>query len=190
MRIHATALRRRRSPRHPSSSGARASFTALVLCGALAILPANLAAHADVAAPAAPATAAAGPAPATPVPLHPDVQRALAYTVPETSCVKPEVGLGNHSAGRFERVQRAQKRYVKCLEGYQQQLFGDFEFLRDSVRHGVSRSQADAIGANLRSVHERIKTVQSQGAVITQDQARIITTMMSGNRAMPGAENH
>jgi hypothetical protein len=177
----------------------RRSFIALAAGGAFALMSAlPMAAHADAAAPAAsapPAAATASPAAPTAVaapvaPLHPEVQRALAYTVPETTCVKPDVGLSNPSAGRFERIERAQKRYVKCLEGYQQQLFGDFVFLRDSVRHGVTQPQADAIAGNLRKVHEQIRTVQSLGAVITQDQARIITTMMSGNRTMPGAENH
>ena len=170
----------------------RRSFIALAAGGAFALLPTMQPAHADAAAPtamAAPA-AAAPAAPAAPAPLHPEVQRALAYTVPETTCVKPDVGLSNPSAGRFERIERAQKRYVKCLEGYQQQLFGDFVFLRDSVRHGVTQTQADAIAGNLRKVHEQIKTVQALGGVITQDQARIITSMMSGNRTMPGAENH
>ena len=170
----------------------RRSFIALAAGGAFALLSTVQLAHADAAAPtamAAPA-AAAPAAPAAPAPLHPEVQRALAYTVPETTCVKPDVGLSNPSAGRFERIERAQKRYVKCLEGYQQQLFGDFVFLRDSVRHGVTQTQADAIAGNLRKVHEQIKTVQALGGVITQDQARIITSMMSGNRTMPGAENH
>lgn len=170
----------------------RRSFIALAAGGAFALLSTVQPAHADAAAPAAtaPPAAAAPAAPAAPAPPHPEVQRALTYTVPETTCVKPDVGLSNPSAGRFERIERAQKRYVKCLEGYQQQLFGDFVFLRDSVRHGVTQTQADAIAGNLRKVHEQIKTVQALGGVITQDQARIITSMMSGNRTMPGAENH
>jgi hypothetical protein len=173
----------------------RRSLIALAAGGAFALLSTVQVAHADAtatpaAATPAPATPAAPAATTAPAPLHPEVQRALTYVVPETTCVKPDVGLSNPSAGRFERIERAQKRYVKCLEGYQQQLFGDFVFLRDSVRHGVTQSQADAIAGNLRKVHEQIRTVQALGGVITQDQARIITSMMSGNRTMPGAENH
>lgn len=141
-------------------------------------------------APAAPA-AAAPAAPAQPAaPSHPDVQRALAYVVPETTCTPPDIPRNNNNAGTFQRIERMTKRYIKCLEGYQQALFTDFQFLRDSVRHGVTMAQAETIAANLAKVAETIKGLQAKGVVIAQDQARIISSQISGNRSMPGAENH
>lgn len=130
------------------------------------------------------------PAQSVPGSLQPDVQRALSYVVPETTCTAPDIRRSNPSGGTFERIERMNKRYVKCLEQYQRSLFDDFVFLRESVRHGVTMPQAETIAGNMKKVADAIKSLQSKGVVIAQDQARIISTGLSGNRQMPGAENH
>lgn len=161
---------------HAAASRGRNPSRALTRCALFAAAALWLAAtHADV--------PAAQPA------VHPDVARALGYTVPVAPCQEPDIRRSTQNAGWMERNARASKRYIKCLERYQVTLFEDFVFLRDSVRHGVTMEQASAIAGNLGKVAEAIKLLKGRGVQLAQDQAQVISAGLSGNRTMPGAEN-
>jgi hypothetical protein len=152
-----------------------------------------------LAVPVSAEPAATSPSPGTPAPaatqaaapdgsVHPDVQRALSYQVPAPTCTPPEIRRSNQNAGQLERNERATKRYTKCLEAYQQGLFDDFKFMQSVVRHGVTMPQAEQIAGNMSKIADAIKSLKGRGVALAQDQARIISTGLSGNRQLPGAQ--
>ena len=151
---------------------------------ALASIPTHAAAPSDAVAPVQ--TAAA---PATTSVIHPDVQRALDYQLRTESCVKPIVRKTNQNAGQIEKAERASKRYISCLEDYQKGLFEDFKFMQTAVSHGVTMPQAAKIKEHLEQIATTIKGMRSRGVELQQDQGKILSTLMSGPRQMPGAAN-
>lgn len=144
-------------------------------------------AHADVPAAAAsnPGTVATPAAAASTgtAAVHPDVQRALDYKLPESTCTPPTVRRKNQNPGQAEAVERKQKFYFKCVEEYQKGLFADFQFLKDSVTHGVTMPQAAVIKDHLETVAARIKQLQNTGS-----QAQQAWLQASGERSQGGGK--
>ena len=137
------------------------------LCAALLCLAVS--AHADASAsapaPAAAATPTAAPATATSTAaVHPDVQRALSYKLPEMDCAAPVVRQKNQNPGQAEAYERKMHFYIRCVEDYQRVLFVDFKFMQTSVSHGVTMAQAAVVKTNLESIAARIKLLQNTGS--------------------------
>lgn len=103
--------------------------------------------------------------------VHPAVQKALDYSLPELTCEQPEIpGVGkdvydpatgavnradvdSYTLGRFKR---AEKRWKKCVAKYKKGLFKDFESLKASAQHGLTQSQADTIMGNMKTIQAAI----------------------------------
>lgn len=101
--------------------------------------------------------------------VHPEVQRALNYNLPELTCKQPKLpgaskdvvdpatgavnraDVDSYTLGRFERAER---RWKKCVTKYKKGLMKDFERLKDSASHGLTQTQANAIMANMKLVQE------------------------------------
>lgn len=103
--------------------------------------------------------------------IHPDVEKAVKYTLPEMTCAKPELpgaskdvvdpATGNvqradvdsYTLGRFER---AEKRWKKCLTKYKAGLMEDFERLKSSASHGLNQTQATKIMGNMKTIQSAV----------------------------------
>lgn len=103
--------------------------------------------------------------------IHPEVQKALDYSLPELTCSKPDLpgaskdvidpatgavnraDVDSYTLGRFER---AEKRWKKCVTKYKKGLMQDFERLKSSASHGLTQEQANAIMANMKRIQEAV----------------------------------
>ncbi len=119
---------------------------------------------------------------------HPEVAEALAWELPAHECVPPKQtirnqatttgALGDNSFGSNEelgggvvdydtnsvdrsRIERARKRYGKCLEEYRQELVDEFGRIKSVVRHGVTEAQARQLLEKLAMIQ---KTIESPDA--------------------------
>lgn len=99
--------------------------------------------------------------------IHPEVQSALDYTLPENTCEQPKLpgaskdyvdpatgavrrqDVDSYTLGRFER---AEKRWKKCVTKYKKGLMKDFERLKSSASHGLTQAQANAIMGNMKLI--------------------------------------
>ena len=92
--------------------------------------------------------------------LHPKVQEALAWEVPADDCGEhpalaragKDIDEGNDVKRRFDvhsgtlaRHERRQKRWVKCMTGYNQGIVDSIEMLRSSAQYGLTEAQAKTI---------------------------------------------
>ena len=105
--------------------------------------------------------------------VHPEVQKAMAYGLPELNCEKPELpgvskdvidpatgavnraDIDSYQLGRFER---AEKRWMKCLTKYKKGLMEDFGDLKESARHGLTEVQAKQILSNMADIQAAIES--------------------------------
>ena len=103
--------------------------------------------------------------------IHPEVQKALDYTLPELTCTKPQLpgvskdvidpatgavnraDVDSYTLGRFER---AEKRWMKCLTKYKKGLMKDFEKLKGSASHGLTQAQANVIMGNMKNIQSAV----------------------------------
>ncbi len=101
--------------------------------------------------------------------VHPEVQKALDYSLPELTCTQPHLpgsskdivdpatgavnraDVDSYTLGRFER---AEKRWKKCVTKYKKGLMKDFERLKSSASHGLTQAQANAIMANMKQIQQ------------------------------------
>ena len=120
--------------------------------------------------------------------IHPDVQRALDYKLPQADCARPQVSRGNNDATAVERFQRSMKRYTACLQAYNETLFNDLTFLHGSVAHGATQAQADQIGARVLAVGLAINMLKSGGVALSAEQQQKMASMLPATRpATPAA---
>lgn len=103
--------------------------------------------------------------------IHPEVQKALDYTLPELTCEQPKLpgvtsdvvdpatgavnraDVDSYTLGRFER---AEKRWKKCVTKYKKGLLKDFEKLKASASHGLTQAQANAIMGNMKTIQNAV----------------------------------
>ena len=103
--------------------------------------------------------------------IHPEVEKALKYTLPAMSCDKPELpgaskdvvdpatgnvqraDIDSYTLGRFER---AEKRWNKCLTKYKTALMEDFERLKSSASYGLTQTQATTIMGNMKRIQSAV----------------------------------
>lgn len=93
--------------------------------------------------------------------IHPEVQAALAWTLPVMDCQQPKlrgrsadiIETGANSATmrigidsyKIDRYKRKEKRWLKCVSDYKQGLVKDFSRLKQSAQYGLTQAQADQI---------------------------------------------
>jgi hypothetical protein len=105
--------------------------------------------------------------------VHPEVEKAITYSLPETNCEQPvlpgvskdvidpatgavnRADIDSYQLGRFER---AETRWMKCLTKYKKGLMEDFGALRDSARHGLTEDQAKQILSNMADIQAAIES--------------------------------
>ena len=144
--------------------------------------------HADTPAPAATTASATPTATAsTAVVAHPDVQRALDYKLPESTCAAPVVRRRNQNPGQAEAYDRKLKFYFKCVEDYQKGLYDDFKFMQTSVSHGVSMAQAAVVKSHLETIAARIKELQNTGSAAQQAWLKASGERSQGSGTTKGA---
>ena len=153
------------------------TIRALTLALAASFCTPMLAAEVPAATSAAPASAA----------VHPEVQRALEYTLPQADCTKPQMSRGNNDATAVERFQRAMKRYTGCLQAYDETLFNDLTFLHGSLAHGATKAQAEQIGTRLLAVAQAINLLKSGGVALSAQKQQQMAAMLPANPAKPAA---
>ena len=132
-------------------------------------------------AEAMPAEAAANAAPAVGT-VHPDVQRALAYTLPQADCPRPQMSRGSNDPTAVDRFKRSMKRYTDCLKAYDETLFTDLKFLHGSVAHGATQAQATQIGARVLAVGQAINMLKSGGIALSDAQQQEMAAMLPAAR--------
>jgi hypothetical protein len=104
----------------------------------------------------APSGNAAAVATAAPAAIHPEVQRALDYQLPVLPCEQPKF-ISSHGVFQSNRNLQRLRRYFGCLNEHTARLAADFDWLKNSVRHGVTPDQANRIGNNLVGVRRAIQ---------------------------------
>ena len=114
---------------------------------------------------------------------HPDVQRALDYTLPQADCPRPQMSRGSNDPTAVDRFKRAMKRYTDCLKAYDETLFNDLTFLHGSVAHGATQAQAEQIGARLLAVGLAINMLKSGGIALSAEQQQRMAAMLPATRA-------
>ncbi len=101
---------------------------------------------------------------------HPAVQAALEWQLPEHNCgARPLLRKGPDYANEThetvmsdidhytrERHERKLKRWDKCMTRYRKALMQDFGELKDSVRHGMTQAQAEAVLSKLKLIQDTI----------------------------------
>ncbi len=151
----------------PNVSLALATFVALSVCAFVEVNGEPAAPDAAVSAPAAPAAPAAT---ATPL-SSPELARALAYTLPATECKAPKFPKrGGNFRGEADNLDKLHK-YIECLNTRSARLKVDFEFLRNSVRGGATKAQADVVGGNLRAVYQELHQLQALAKKAGEEEA-------------------
>lgn len=124
--------------------------------------------------------------------VHDDVQAALDWELPVNPCEKPEdlhlervladggyishaaTGTTETSSGtptlfdvdhyEIERYERKRIRWEKCVSAYKTSLLEDFETLRASAEHGLTRAQADALVAKLALIQRVVMSPEGAAA--------------------------
>ena len=101
---------------------------------------------------------------------HPAVRAALDWQLPAHACgAKPLLRKGSDYANEThetvlsdvdhytrERHERKLKRWDKCMTRYRKALMQDFGELKDSVRHGMTQAQAEAVLSKLKLIQDTI----------------------------------
>jgi len=84
--------------------------------------------------------------------LHEEVAAALEWELPVNECSKPRSieryslrSDGDVDFSSFDQYKLKEKQRQKCLENYREALLTDFEFLKGSVKHGLTKQQANQI---------------------------------------------
>ena len=115
---------------------------------------------ATVSVPAAPTASDASTAPTSPA-SSTELAKALAYTVPPSECKPPRFPRrGGNFRGEADSLNKLHS-YIECLNVRSTRLKADFEFLRNSVRSGATKTQADVVGGNLRAVYLELHQLQA-----------------------------
>ena len=115
---------------------------------------------ATVSVPAAPTASDASTAPTSPA-SSTELAQALAYTVPPSECKPPRFPRrGGNFRGEADSLNKLHS-YIECLNTRSTRLKADFEFLRNSVRSGATKTQADVVGGNLRAVYLELHQLQA-----------------------------
>ena len=112
------------------------------------------------AAPTASDASDASTAPTSPA-SSTELAKALAYTVPPSECKPPRFPRrGGNFRGEADSLNKLHS-YIECLNVRSTRLKADFEFLRNSVRSGATKTQADVVGGNLRAVYLELHQLQA-----------------------------
>lgn len=134
-------------------------------------------------------TASRGPAKLQKV--HKNVQAALDWQIPPNPCQEPKAprGLNILALGgtfghqptsttedsadvptvydvdhyQIDRYKRARKRWESCVSKYKSGLLQEFETLKNSAQHGLTRAQADAIAGKLLKIQEAVMSPDGMG---------------------------
>ena len=93
--------------------------------------------------------------------IHPKVQAALDWELPANTCGDKPIVPGGKSTNlvdengvsrqydvdhkTLERIARQAKRWHNCTSRYKNNLLADFETLKNSATHGITKEQADLI---------------------------------------------
>ena len=91
--------------------------------------------------------------------IHDDVIAALNWELPANTCSKPRLiaqssnivdgegarAITDVDSYTIDRYERKERRWEKCIGNYKKRLMSDFEELKDSARHGLTRDQANQI---------------------------------------------
>lgn len=77
--------------------------------------------------------------------MHRDVKAAMNYNLPEIECNQPNLSSSSKDPYKIERLERAQKRWLKCVKKHKKGLVKDFAKLKASASHGLTDEQAKLI---------------------------------------------
>ena len=102
--------------------------------------------------------------------VHPEVQAALDWQLPEHDCgAQPRMRKGSDYANEThetvhsdtdtytrKRYQRKMKRWDKCMGKYRNNLIKEFGRLKDSVRHGMTPAQAELVLTKLKLIQDTL----------------------------------
>ena len=121
----------------------------------------------EAGAPSGNAGAVATTAPAA---IHPEVQRALDYQLPVLPCEQPRF-ISSHGVFQSNRNLQRLRRYYGCLNEHTARLAADFDWLKNSVRHGVTPDQAKRIGNNLIGVRRAIDMMTNLANDVRREEA-------------------
>jgi hypothetical protein len=81
--------------------------------------------------------------------IHPDVQAAVDWQLPENDCEPPRVKQSHVTTGQEQKLKRATKKYEKCMSQYSAILAEDQQKMMDSAAHGLTQIQANTIMGHL-----------------------------------------
>ena len=89
---------------------------------------------------------------------HPEVARALAWTLPAHHCETPEFQGREESDVAKRRFEKAVKRFRGCIEDYKTDLLAEHRRMMQVARHGLTQAQATAILTHLKTIQTAIET--------------------------------
>ncbi len=85
--------------------------------------------------------------------VHPEVQRALNWTLTPHECVPPKVRASHDSSSGNERkYNKAKKKFEKCVDSYKADLINEQQEMMGVAQHGLTQQQADIIMANMKHI--------------------------------------
>ena len=104
--------------------------------------------------------------------LHPKVQAALDWTLPDNRCEQPKLpgagkdvvdttGASNREgvdSYKLSRFNRAETRWKKCVVKYKKGLLKEFDELKNSAQYGLTEPQAKAILAKMATIQSVIES--------------------------------
>lgn len=105
---------------------------------------------------------------------HPEVQKALDYEQPESTCGDEPVLRGAKTTKDSaedtvrsdvdhytrKRHERKHQRWSKCNDKHRDALMDDFVRLKDSAQHGMTQEQAQIVLGHMKSIQDTLRPPQ------------------------------
>jgi hypothetical protein len=91
--------------------------------------------------------------------IHPDVQAAIDWQLPENDCKPPSLKQSHVTTGQERKLERATRKYEKCMSEYRAILAEDQQKMMDSAAHGLTQSQADTIMGHIKIIQKVMEPV-------------------------------
>lgn len=93
--------------------------------------------------------------------VHPEVQAALDYQMPNHECDFKVKSSGVVSQSR-RKIKKAMKKYTKCTEGYKSGLAAEQKKMMGVAQHGLTQEQANIIMGHLSRIQFILDTKELQ----------------------------
>ncbi len=94
--------------------------------------------------------------------IHPDVQKALTYQLPVSTCTLPIMRMTAADDTRILRYEKSYRRWIRCAKKYQSNLIEDFNRIEAVASHGLTEKQADILMGHLKSISAANKSMKSE----------------------------